>query len=102
MGQYGHGVFATKPYVSSANYIDRMSDYCKDCAYYKTKDTGEGACPFNALYWDFLDRNEDTLRSNHRMGLMYSHVDDKRESDEMAEIRDRVATLREQAERGEL
>ena len=102
MGQYGHGVFATKPYVSSANYIDRMSDYCGDCAYYKTKDTGEGACPFNALYWDFLDRNEDTLRSNHRMGLMYSHVDDKRESDEMAEIRARVATLREQAERGEL
>ena len=102
MGQYGHGVFATKPYVSSANYIDRMSDYCGDCAYYKTKDTGEGACPFNALYWDFLDRNEEELRSNHRMGLMYNHVDNKRESDEMAEIRDRVDTLREQAERGEL
>ena len=102
MGQYGHGVFATKPYVSSANYVDRMSDYCEDCAYYKTKDTGEGACPFNALYWDFLDRNEEPLRSNHRMGLMYSHVDDKRESGAMAEIRERVADLREMAADGEL
>ena len=104
MGQYGHGVFATKPYVSSANYVDRMSDYCGDCHYYKTKDTGDRACPFNALYWDFLDRNEDELRSNHRMGLMYSHVDSKREGDgeEMAAIRDRVETLRELADAGEL
>jgi deoxyribodipyrimidine photolyase-related protein len=102
MGQYGHGVFATKPYVSSANYVDKMSDYCEDCAYYKTKDTGEQACPFNALYWAFLDRNEEQLRSNHRMSLMYSHVDDKRESGDMSAIRERVADLREQAAQGEL
>jgi deoxyribodipyrimidine photolyase-related protein len=102
MGQYGHGVFATKPYVSSANYVDRMSDYCSDCHYYKTKDTGDRACPFNALYWDFLDRNEDDLRSNHRMGLMYSHVDDKRESGDLMRIRDRVSDLRAQAADGDL
>ena len=102
MGQYAHGVFATKPYVSSANYIDRMSDYCGDCHYHKTKDTGERACPFNALYWDFLDRNEETLRSNHRMGLMYGHVDDKRESGAMDDIRERVADLRGMASAGEL
>ena len=102
MGQYGHGVFATKPYVSSANYVDRMSDYCGDCQYYKTKATGEGACPFNALYWDFLDRNEDTLRSNHRMGLMYSHVDSKQDADEMDEIRQRVEELRVMANDGTL
>jgi deoxyribodipyrimidine photolyase-related protein len=102
MGQYGDGIFATKPYVSSANYVDRMSDYCGDCAYYKTKDTGEGACPFNALYWDFLARNEDQLRSNHRMGLMYGHVDDKRDSGELAEIRERADALREMADRGDL
>ena len=102
MGQYGHGVFATKPYVSSANYIDRMSDYCGDCKYYKTKTTGEGACPFNALYWDFLARNEDQLRSNHRMGLMYSHVDNKRESSDLEAIRERVADLRAMAADGEL
>lgn len=97
MGQFGHGIFATKPYVSSANYIDRMSDYCTDCAYDKDANTGAHACPFNALYWQFLDRNEDPLRSNHRMGLMYSHVDNKRESGEMDTIRDRVAELRNRA-----
>ena len=102
MGQYGHGVFATKPYVSSANYIDKMSDYCSGCPYYKTKTTGENACPFNALYWDFLDRNEEQLRSNHRMGLMYSHVDNKQESGDMAEIRERVDELREMAADGTL
>jgi deoxyribodipyrimidine photolyase-related protein len=102
MGQYGDGVFASKPYVSSANYIDKMSDYCGDCHYYKTKDTGDRACPFNALYWDFLDRNEEQLRSNHRMGLMYGHVDSKQETDEMAEIRARVADLRQAQRDGEL
>ena len=102
MGQYGEGVFATKPYVSSANYIDKMSDYCGECEYYKTKDTGDGACPFNALYWDFLDRNEETLRSNHRMGLMYSHVDNKREDGEMENIRERVSDLREMERAGTL
>ena len=102
MGMYGDGVFATKPYVSSANYIDDMSDYCGSCPYYKTKDTGEGACPFNALYWDFLDRNEEKLRSNHRMGLMYSHVDDKQDSGEMEEIRERVEDIREMETEGSL
>jgi Uncharacterized protein related to deoxyribodipyrimidine photolyase len=102
MGQYGDGVFATKPYVSSANYIDKMSDYCGECEYYKTKDTGDGACPFNSLYWDFLDRNEETLRSNYRMGLMYSHVDNKREDGDMKEIRERVSDLREMERAGTL
>ena len=102
MGQYGDGVFASKPYVSSANYIDRMSDYCGDCRYYKTKDTGDRACPFNALYWDFLDRNEEQLRSNHRMGLMYSHVDSKQESGEMDEVTERVEDLRRTQSHGEL
>ncbi|NHN63397.1 cryptochrome/photolyase family protein [Haloarcula sp. JP-Z28] len=101
MGLYGAGVFATKPYASSANYVDKMSDYCSGCPYYKTKTTGDGACPFNALYWDFLDRNEETLRSNHRMGLMYSHVDNKSD-EELGEIRERAAEIREMATKGEL
>ncbi len=101
MGLYGAGVFATKPYASSANYVDKMSDYCSGCPYYKTKTTGEGACPFNALYWDFLDRNEDELRSNHRMGLMYSHVDGK-DDEEWAEIRERAAEIRSMAATGAL
>ncbi|MDS0281666.1 cryptochrome/photolyase family protein [Haloarcula onubensis] len=101
MGLYGAGVFATKPYASSANYVDRMSDYCSGCPYYKTKTTGEGACPFNALYWDFLDRNEGELRSNHRMGLMYSHVDDK-DDREWRGIRERADEIRAMAREGEL
>jgi deoxyribodipyrimidine photolyase-related protein len=101
MGSFGHGVFATKPYASSANYVDRMSDYCSGCPYAKTKTTGENACPFNALYWEFLGRNEDRLRSNGRMGLVYSHWDDK-DDDERAAIRERAAEIRALAEAGEL
>ena len=89
------------PNAASANYIDRMSDHCSNCPYYKTKTTGEGACPFNALYWEFLDRNADELRSNHRMGLVYSHLDDKDET-ELEEIRERAETVREMAGQGEL
>jgi deoxyribodipyrimidine photolyase-related protein len=101
MGSFGAGVFATKPYASSANYVDRMSDHCADCRYYKTKTTGEGACPFNTLYWDFLGRNEERLRSTGRMGLVYSHWDDK-DDEEREAIRERAAELREMANEGVL
>ncbi|MEF8885776.1 MAG: cryptochrome/photolyase family protein [Haloarculaceae archaeon] len=94
MGTFGTDAVSTKPYVSSANYLQRMSDHCADCAYDPDATTGDGACPFNALYWDFLDRNEEFLRSNHRMGLVYSHLDGKSD-DELAAIRDRAGTLRE-------
>ena len=61
----------SKPYISSGNYIDRMSDYCGSC-HYKVKDkTGEGACPFNLLYWHFLDRQRHRLDRNPRMAQMY-------------------------------
>jgi len=78
-----------------------MSDYCSACPYYKTKTTGDGACPFNTLYWDFLDRNEDLLRSNHRMGLVYNHLDNKGD-EELAAIRDRAMDLRGRASDGKL
>ncbi|MGN8213173.1 cryptochrome/photolyase family protein [Halococcus salifodinae] len=97
MGVFGSDRLSTKPYAASANYIDDMSDYCGDCRYAKTKTVGENACPFNALYWDFLGRNEDPLRENHRMGLVYSHWDDK-DSEERAAIRDRVDGIRELVE----
>ena len=101
MGSYGAGVFATKPYAASANYVDRMSDHCGGCRFDPEATTGADACPFNALYWEFLDRNADRLRSNHRMGLVYSHLDDK-DDDELEEIRERAETVREMAEQGEL
>lgn len=65
------GIVGSKPYISSGNYIDKMSDYCKTCAY-KVKDkTGEDACPFNLLYWNFLTRHRERFAGNHRMGNMY-------------------------------
>ena len=75
MSQYADGgVLATKPYVSSAAYIDRMSDYCKGCHYDKKQRTTENACPFNALYWDFFSRNEEQLASNPRIGMVYPQL----------------------------
>lgn len=65
------GVLGSKPYAASGNYINRMSDYCASCAYQVKLKTGEGACPFNALYWHFLDRNRDALQGNPRMAQMY-------------------------------
>ena len=69
------GNLATKPYAASGNYINKMSDYCKECSYSVSKKTGEGACPFNPLYWHFMDRHRDRLSSNHRIGRIYSTWD---------------------------
>ena len=65
------GLIATKPYVSSAAYIHRMSDYCKGCTYDHRQKTGDGACPFNALYWDFLERHSPALGTNPRLAMVY-------------------------------
>ncbi|MFW6436264.1 MAG: cryptochrome/photolyase family protein [Halococcoides sp.] len=100
MGTFGTDQLSTKPYVTSANYVDRMSDYCAGCAYDRSATLGADACPLNTLYWDFLDRHEDRLRSNHRMGLVYSHLDDRR--DELSDIRDRADRLQGAALDGSL
>lgn len=72
MSQFADGgIVATKPYVSSANYIDKMSDYCSTCSYDKKQKTGERACPFNSLYWAFFERHRDKLSDNPRIGMMY-------------------------------
>jgi deoxyribodipyrimidine photolyase-related protein len=72
MSQFADGgIVGTKPYISSANYIDKMSNYCSDCHYAKTKKTGEKACPFNSLYWQFYHRHADTMKNNHRVAMMY-------------------------------
>lgn len=62
------GVIATKPYIASASYINRMSDYCKGCRFDHTARTGADACPFNTLYWNFLIEHEAALRANPRSG----------------------------------
>lgn len=68
------GIIATKPYVSSAAYIGRMSDYCKGCAYDPKARTSDDACPFNALYWDFFLRHEASFGNNARMGMVYPQL----------------------------
>jgi deoxyribodipyrimidine photolyase-related protein len=62
------GMTATKPYIASAAYINRMSDFCGGCAYRHDQRTGDDACPFNYLYWNFVLQHEETLRANPRLG----------------------------------
>ncbi|MBD3786771.1 MAG: cryptochrome/photolyase family protein [Sphingomonadales bacterium] len=70
MSQHADGGFlATKPYAASANYIDRMSDYCQGCAFDPKARTGPRACPWNALYWDFIARHAERWAGNPRMSL---------------------------------
>ncbi|MGB6296158.1 MAG: cryptochrome/photolyase family protein [Rivularia sp. (in: cyanobacteria)] len=76
MGQYADGgLLASKPYAASANYINKMSDYCKSCFYKHSKRTGEKACPFNYLYWDFLNRHRDKLKNEGRMNFILKNLD---------------------------
>jgi deoxyribodipyrimidine photolyase-related protein len=90
MSQFADGgIVGTKPYVSSASYIDKMSHYCGSCYYDKKKKTGEKACPFNSLYWNFYDKNEDKLSKNPRIGMMYN-VWRKMKPDEKAALLDQA------------
>jgi deoxyribodipyrimidine photolyase-related protein len=61
------GAMMTKPYAAGGAYISRMSGYCKGCKYNPKLRTGDDACPFTTLYWDFLDRHGETFKKNHRM-----------------------------------
>ncbi|MFN3507635.1 MAG: cryptochrome/photolyase family protein [Allorhizobium sp.] len=73
MALYGDGgIMASKPYAASGKYIDRMSNFCGGCRYDPKLTTGPKACPFNALYWDFLDRNTEKLARNPRLSNMYA------------------------------
>lgn len=93
MSQFADGgIVATKPYVSSANYINKMSNYCEGCYYDHKKKTGESACPFNALYWNFLDAKKDHFKNNPRMGMMLTLLA-KKDKKEMDEIRKRAARI---------
>jgi deoxyribodipyrimidine photolyase-related protein len=67
------GIIACKPYVSSGAYINRMSDYCKSCRYKVNDKTGKDACPFNLLYWAFLDRHSEKFSKNQRMSTIYAN-----------------------------
>jgi deoxyribodipyrimidine photolyase-related protein len=86
MSQFADGgLLASKPYVASGAYIDRMSDYCRGCAYDVKAKAGPKACPFNYLYWDFIARHHDRLKGNPRMGQMVRSYD-RFSEDRKAEI----------------
>ncbi len=68
------GRIATKPYVSSAAYLSRMSDYCKGCHYDSKQRVGERACPYNALYWDFFVRHAAVFDRNPRLAMVYRQL----------------------------
>ncbi len=72
MSQFADGgLLGSKPYASSGNYINKMSDYCKGCSFDVNKKHGKGCCPFNPLYWDFLVRNREKLGRNPRLQPVY-------------------------------
>ncbi|MCU0485444.1 MAG: hypothetical protein MUC85_04975, partial [Anaerolineales bacterium] len=67
MGLYADGgQISTKPYIASANYIRKMGDHCQDCQFDPRQRTGQQACPFNYLYWNFVIEHEEILRANAR------------------------------------
>ena len=102
MSQYADGGgFTTKPYAASANYVDKMSDYCRSCSYDRNAKVGADACPFNSLYWDFLDRHQERLDGNPRMNMVlasWKRMDDDRKD----AIRQRAADVKARLAAGEV
>jgi len=98
MSQYADGgIVGSKPYVASANYMHKMSNYCKTCHYNKDEKTGEKACPFNSLYWDFYHRHRDKFERNPRIGMMYQLLN-KMEPEQLDAILDRAAWVKKHVE----
>jgi deoxyribodipyrimidine photolyase-related protein len=81
------GRMSSKPYVSGGAYINRMSDSCSGCRFDPTKRTGEDACPFTTLYWDFLDRHRDQLGAHGLMARQYHTLD---RLQDLPEVRERA------------
>ena len=88
------GQMMTKPYAASGRYVDRMSTYCATCRYSPGARTGDDACPYTTLYWDFLSRHRPTLAANRRMGPVLANLDRIPER-ERQEIGERARALRE-------
>ncbi|MEO1454838.1 MAG: cryptochrome/photolyase family protein [Pseudomonadota bacterium] len=102
MSQFADGgVVGSKPYVSSGAYIDRMSDYCKGCHYRVKAKTGEGACPFNLLYWQFLIRHRERFSGNPRMGQMY-RTWDRMDETRRATVLEEAEAVLDRLDRGEV
>ena len=93
MSQFADGgLLASKPYAARGAYINRMSNYCGSCAFKVKQRTGPQACPFNALYWDFIARHRDRIGRNPRMAQMVRTYD-KFAADEQRRIADSAAAF---------
>ena len=84
------GLMGSKPYAASGAYINRMSDYCRGCHYDVKASTGEGACPFNALYWDFIARHRERFARNPRMAMPLRTLD-RMAAEKVTALRGRAA-----------
>ncbi len=85
MSQFADGgIVGTKPYTSSANYINKMGSYCKNCHYDHKERLKDKACPFNSLYWEFYERNRAQLGNNARIGMAYRNLDRMPEQEKAA------------------
>ncbi len=94
MSQYADGgLMASKPYVATGKYIQRMSPHCQGCRYDPAQRTGEKACPYTTLYWDFLMRHETALAANPRMALQVKNVA-RLDAGQKQAIRERTAAIR--------
>ena len=95
MSQYADGgILATKPYVSSGSYINKMSNYCGSCHYSVKDKLGEKACPFNSLYWNFLDDKKEHFKNNQRMAMMLNLLN-KIPAEEMYQIKKKAKEIME-------
>ncbi|CAM3773405.1 cryptochrome/photolyase family protein [Alkalicoccus chagannorensis] len=95
------GLMSTKPYVSSGNYIHKMSRYCGDCEYSVKDKYGETACPFHSLYWDFLERQRSRFEENPRMKVMFKHLDNRSE-EQVQQQKETVDLVFDRLKKGEL
>jgi len=76
MSQFADGgLMASKPYIASGQYINKMSGYCQHCPYNPKEATGQQACPFTTLYWGFIERHQDQFRGHPRLGMQVRHLD---------------------------
>jgi deoxyribodipyrimidine photolyase-related protein len=87
------GIMASKPYIASGKYIQRMSNYCANCRFRPDDTTGPRACPVSVLYWDFLDRHRERFAEHPRMKLQVRNLQ-RRDAQEMQRIREQARTLR--------
>ena len=94
MSQFADGgVIASKPYVASGKYIERMSNHCAGCRYNPARATGDAACPYTTLYWDFLDRHAERFAAHPRLKMQLRNLH-RKTADEHAAISAQARALR--------